>query len=308
MVPFRNHRCGCSSSGRAPPCQGGGSEFEPRHPLQTDKERVCVPYFIRYLGQVVRQESAKLSFPSSNLGGTSIKNSLRFLKEFFSYIRLAASDIALWAVRRQISLTTCATIAFMLQYIQGGDRMEYLFFVALFIAILLAVFATKKTKRKKRRYNSRGFDHNRIHKNGTKYDDLGFDYYGYDIDGYNQQGYNRKGKNRKGQYDRFFDTTSCATEGFYDPYDYKIAVTTHARERFRERLAINDFREMDMLTMQAYRFGKSRRQIKKTSAYLVEEIEKKYDNSVVLIYKNVIYIFSCDNILKTLYKNDRIPL
>ena len=27
--------CGCSSSGRAPPCQGGGSEFEPRHPLHT---------------------------------------------------------------------------------------------------------------------------------------------------------------------------------------------------------------------------------------------------------------------------------
>ena len=27
------NRCGCSSSGRAPPCQGGGSEFEPRHPL-----------------------------------------------------------------------------------------------------------------------------------------------------------------------------------------------------------------------------------------------------------------------------------
>ena len=27
-------KCGCSSSGRAPPCQGGGSEFEPRHPLQ----------------------------------------------------------------------------------------------------------------------------------------------------------------------------------------------------------------------------------------------------------------------------------
>ena len=26
--------CGCSSSGRAPPCQGGGSGFEPRHPLQ----------------------------------------------------------------------------------------------------------------------------------------------------------------------------------------------------------------------------------------------------------------------------------
>ena len=25
--------CGRSSSGRAPPCQGGGSEFEPRRPL-----------------------------------------------------------------------------------------------------------------------------------------------------------------------------------------------------------------------------------------------------------------------------------
>ena len=31
---FGRSRCGCSSSGRAPPCQGGGSEFEPRHPLQ----------------------------------------------------------------------------------------------------------------------------------------------------------------------------------------------------------------------------------------------------------------------------------
>ena len=26
--------CGFSSFGRAPPCQGGGSEFEPRNPLQ----------------------------------------------------------------------------------------------------------------------------------------------------------------------------------------------------------------------------------------------------------------------------------
>ena len=30
-------RCRCSSSGRAPPCQGGGSEFEPRHLLQKQK-------------------------------------------------------------------------------------------------------------------------------------------------------------------------------------------------------------------------------------------------------------------------------
>jgi LAS superfamily LD-carboxypeptidase LdcB len=37
VVRFRPEapiKCGCSSSGRAPPCQGGGSGFEPRHPLQ----------------------------------------------------------------------------------------------------------------------------------------------------------------------------------------------------------------------------------------------------------------------------------
>ena len=33
-IPIRIAFCGFSSSGRAPPCQGGGSEFEPRNPLQ----------------------------------------------------------------------------------------------------------------------------------------------------------------------------------------------------------------------------------------------------------------------------------
>ena len=33
-IPTEGTICGCSSSGRAPPCQGGGSGFEPRHPLQ----------------------------------------------------------------------------------------------------------------------------------------------------------------------------------------------------------------------------------------------------------------------------------
>ena len=32
-VIFGDFLCGRSSSGRAPPCQGGGSEFEPRRPL-----------------------------------------------------------------------------------------------------------------------------------------------------------------------------------------------------------------------------------------------------------------------------------
>ena len=80
-----SERCGCSSSGRAPPCQGGGSEFEPRHPLQTDKERACVPYFIRYRGQVVRQESAKLSFTRSNRVGTSKKPSRTKFGKVFTF-------------------------------------------------------------------------------------------------------------------------------------------------------------------------------------------------------------------------------
>ena len=36
-------RCGCSSSGRAPPCQGGGSEFEPRHPLHKKEPGANAP-------------------------------------------------------------------------------------------------------------------------------------------------------------------------------------------------------------------------------------------------------------------------
>ena len=35
-IPALGTICGLSSSGRAPPCQGGGSEFEPRSPLQDE--------------------------------------------------------------------------------------------------------------------------------------------------------------------------------------------------------------------------------------------------------------------------------
>ena len=36
-IPTEGTICGCSSSGRAPPCQGGGSGFEPRHPLHLEE-------------------------------------------------------------------------------------------------------------------------------------------------------------------------------------------------------------------------------------------------------------------------------
>ena len=45
IPPGGTIKCGCSSSGRAPPCQGGGSEFEPRQPLQKRKHRLKVGAF-----------------------------------------------------------------------------------------------------------------------------------------------------------------------------------------------------------------------------------------------------------------------
>ena len=63
------------------------------HPVERHLAKVevasssLVTRSIRYRGQVVRQESAKLSFASSNLAGTS-KKLQAFGLEFFSYIRL----------------------------------------------------------------------------------------------------------------------------------------------------------------------------------------------------------------------------
>lgn len=174
---------------------------------------------------------------------------------------------------------------------------------------LIQVLRSKRKKRKPtRKFDKRGFDHNHIHMNGTKYDDYGFDYCGYSAAGYNLEGYNRDGKNREGKYDRFRDTRSQEEEGFYDPFVYPVALTTHARERFAERLGIYDNRKMNDMTFDAYAYGKSKRQIKKTSAYLVEEIEQEHENSILLIYRNYIYVFSRENVLITVYKNDRIPM
>ena len=51
-IPTEGTMCGFSSSGRAPPCQGGGSEFEPRRPLQkiTPRHRRGVIFFAMETG------------------------------------------------------------------------------------------------------------------------------------------------------------------------------------------------------------------------------------------------------------------
>ena len=184
--------------------------------------------------------------------------------------------------------------------------MKYLVLLSCLLVIVLLIVINRRSK--KDRYDARGFDHNRIHRNGSKYDDHGFDYDGYDQEGYNRQGYNKKGRNRKGQYDRLFDTTSCDEEGFADPYECPIGIPEHARMRMAERLGIINPDKMELQVISAYRYGRSKRQIKKTSAYLVEELEQKHPGGVVLIYKGYIYVFSYDNALKTVFKNERIPL
>ena len=180
--------------------------------------------------------------------------------------------------------------------------------LGILLILIIAIIRNKPNIGPYTRYDSRGFDHNGIHKNGTKYDDAGFDYWGYDVAGFNLQGYNKLGRNGKGQYNRFYDSTSCTDEGFCNPKFHPIALTNHARERLSERLGLNNTSAMLETATDAYRYGKSKRQIKKTSAFLIDEIEQKYENSVVLIYKNYIYIFSYTNELITVYKNERIPL
>ena len=88
-IPTEGTIRGFSSSGRAPPCQGGGSEFEPRNPLHKKEKGAFV--IIRRLfsynsiwrhSQVVRQRSAKPLFTSSNRVGAS-KKTMDFSMVFY---------------------------------------------------------------------------------------------------------------------------------------------------------------------------------------------------------------------------------
>ena len=56
VVRTETTKCGCSSSGRAPPCQGGGSEFEPRHPLHVSsrENRLLFSFFVQWF-QLIRK-------------------------------------------------------------------------------------------------------------------------------------------------------------------------------------------------------------------------------------------------------------
>ena len=187
--------------------------------------------------------------------------------------------------------------------------MREMMYLGLLLLLILVICLIGK---RAGRYDSRGFDDNHIHKNGPRYDNEGYDYAGYDVNGYNRQGYNAFGKNRKGKYDRLYDKHAKESDGFCDPVEYPIALTTHARERLQERLGICDEEEMYRQTLAAYRFGKSRRQVRSSTAFWMEQIEHRHEDDgnpkVVLLYRNYVYLFSCDNKLVTVYENERIPM
>ena len=135
----------------------------------------------------------------------------------------------------------------------------------------------------------------------------------YDEEGYNRNGYNEVGRNRQGTYNRYYNVKCYKTdlyseEGFMDIRKNPLYLTNHARERMYERMGIRDSYRMDELAFEAYQFGKSKLQLMKSERGIIEEKEQEYGDSVILIYRGYCYVFSENNGLKTVYKNDRVRM
>ena len=134
----------------------------------------------------------------------------------------------------------------------------------------------------------------------------------YDSEGYNRQGYNEVGRNRQGKYNRYYNVKCYKTdlyseEGFLDIRKNPLYLTGHARTRMRERMGIQDPRRMKALAFEAYQFGTSKLQLMKSESAIIEEKEQKYDNNtVILIYRGYCYVFTQNNGLITVYKNDSV--
>lgn len=172
--------------------------------------------------------------------------------------------------------------------------MEYfpilLLFIALFLCLLLLLLRKSKAAPKKP-----------ITKPVSK----------YDSEGYNRQGYNEIGRNRQGKYNRYYNVKCYKTdlyseEGFLDIRKNPFYITNHARERMCERMGIRDSYRMEELAFEAYQFGKSKLQLMKSERGIIEEKEQEYDDSVILIYHGYCYVFTENNGLKTVYKNNRV--
>ena len=175
--------------------------------------------------------------------------------------------------------------------IQEVNNVEYLPIILLFIAIFLCLIPLFKRKPKTTPKKPRVSE--------------------YDSEGYNRQGYNEVGRNRQGKYNRYYNVKSYKTdlyseEGFLDIRKNPLYLTNHARERMYERMGINDSYRMEELAFEAYQFGKSKLQLMKSERGIIEEKEQEYGDSVILIYRGFCYVFTENNGLKTVYKNDRV--
>lgn len=175
--------------------------------------------------------------------------------------------------------------------IQEVNNVEYLLIILLFIAIFLCLIPTFKRKPKSTPKKPRVSE--------------------YDSEGYNRQGYNEVGRNRQGKYNRYYNVKCYKTdlyseEGFLDIRKNPLYLTNHARERMYERMGINDSYRMEELAFEAYQFGKSKLQLMKSERGIIEEKEQEYGDSVILIYRGFCYVFTENNGLKTVYKNDRV--
>lgn len=175
--------------------------------------------------------------------------------------------------------------------IQEVNNVEYLLIILLFIAIFLCLIPLFKRKPK-----------------STPKKPIVSE---YDSEGYNRQGYNEVGRNRQGKYNRYYNVKCYKTdlyseEGFLDIRKNPLYLTNHARERMYERMGINDSYRMEELAFEAYQFGKSKLQLMKSERGIIEEKEQEYGDSVILIYRGFCYVFTENNGLKTVYKNDRV--
>ena len=188
--------------------------------------------------------------------------------------------------------------------------------IIFFTLLVTAIFCRDK----------RGFDRKGIHKNGTRFDDFGydirgynkkgynrngFDKYGYDVSGFNKEGYKIDGRNANGKYNRLYDKQSYikdrySREGFLNPQIYPVTLTNHARERIYERYPNAGNLNADQLVKEAYAYGKSSFQVMRTSSVFLKDIETRYENGTALLYNGYIFIFSEENVLITMYKNEKV--
>lgn len=157
-------------------------------------------------------------------------------------------------------------------------------------------------------YNQRGCDRDGYARDG--YNREGYDRAGYNRAGYARDGYNRDGYNKYGEYNRCRDTANMLNkDGFYNIETCPISFSAHAEERLQERVGIG-FDKMYDNVIDAYSFGKSKRQV--SSKNLIERmisIEQRHrekEECGVLLYNNYFYLFSKDNCLITVYKNENV--